>query len=449
MKILLVVHQFFPEFSAGTEVLTLSVARELRARSHVVRILSGHPGGPECAHADRRETTCFDDFTVYRFHHAYVPMGGQTSLLEIGSDNVLAAQYMRDILAEFRPDRVHYFHLNRLGTGLVVEAELAGIAQSMTPTDFWVVCPTAQLRYPDGQACDGPSRHAGNCALHFAQNTVRQPSLQAMVRRVPTSVADCAVRTAVVARARTPAFWRELRAMGERLPKTIDRLNRLDRIVAPNAFMRDKLVAHGVNPDRVAHVGYGVDLPLVDVLPERSPRAVGAPLRIGFIGTLGHYKGAHVLVEAFQRLPQGQASLKIYGGVRDFPEYADQLRFSIDATADAELAGTFSASAIFSVLANLDVLVVPSLWYENTPLVVYSAQASGVPVVASDFPGLASAVRHEVDGLLFAPGDAQALAEQLSRLATSQPLLEHLRAQVRPPKSTATYVTELLQQWRQ
>ncbi|KQP17275.1 glycosyltransferase [Pseudorhodoferax sp. Leaf265] len=445
MNILLVVHQFFPEFSAGTEVLTLGVARQLRARGHTVRILSGHPGAADCGHAGRRERYWYDDFEVYRFHHAYVPMGGQTSMLEVGSDNRLAALYLRDILAEFRADRVHYFHLNRLGTGLILEAERVGVPQSLTPTDFWVVCPTAQLRLPDGRTCDGPSRHAGNCALHFAQNMVR-PRLQGLVRRVPTALADCAVRAAVAVHARAPTQLRELRAMGERLPKSIERLNRLDRIMAPTDFMRDKLMAYGVEPLRIVQIPYGVDLPLNGAVP-LAP-GPGTVLRIGFIGTLAAHKGAHVLLDAFGQLVPGLATLRIHGGMHEFPDYAARLRAAAAATPGVELAGTFASSEIFGVLAELDVLVVPSLWYENTPLVVYSAQAAGLPVVASDFPGLASAVRDGIDGLLFPPGDALALARQLSRLAESPRLYAQLRAQVRPPKSTATYVTELLRAWQ-
>lgn len=445
MNILLVVHQFLPEFSAGTEVLTLSVARELRARGHAVRILSGHPGAADCGDADRRERYCYDGFEVYRFHHAYVPMGGQTSMLEVGSDNRLAALYLRDILEEFRADRVHYFHLNRLGTGLILEAERVGVPQSFTPTDFWAICPTAQLRLPDGRTCDGPSRHAGNCALHFAQNMVR-PRLQGLLRRVPTALADCAVRAAVAVRAKAPAQLHELRAMGERLPKSIDRLNRLDRILAPNAFMRDKLLAYGVDPLRVVQIPYGVDLPPGGaVLPVP---AAGAMLRIGFIGTLAAHKGAHVLLDAFSRLAPGLATLRIHGGLDEFPDYAAQLREAAATSLGVELAGTFASADIFRVLAELDVLVVPSLWYENTPLVVYSAQAAGLPVVASDFPGLASAVADGVDGLLFPPGDARTLARQLSRLAQSPQLLAQLRSQVRPPKSTSAYVAELLQMWQ-
>ena len=92
MRVVLVVHQFFPSFSAGTEVLTLGVARELRARGHIVHIVAGHPGQSDMNDSERWVRDHFDGFDVDRFHHADVPMHGQRSIIEVGSDNALAAQ---------------------------------------------------------------------------------------------------------------------------------------------------------------------------------------------------------------------------------------------------------------------------------------------------------------------------------------------------------------------
>jgi hypothetical protein len=90
------------------------------------------------------------------------------------------------------------------------------------------------------------------------------------------------------------------------------------------------------------------------------------------------------------------------------------------------------------------VLVVPSLWYENTPLVVYSSLAAKRPVVASDFPGLSETITHDSNGLIFAPGDFTALQKQLQRLIEEPALLENLSENCQPPKSSVTYVDELL-----
>jgi glycosyltransferase involved in cell wall biosynthesis len=83
------------------------------------------------------------------------------------------------------------------------------------------------------------------------------------------------------------------------------------------------------------------------------------------------------------------------------------------------------------VLAKLDVLVVPSLWYENTPFSVLEALHTGVPVVASDLGGLAEIVVEGQSGFLFPAGDARTLAallesiaadpERLSALSSPQP----------------------------
>ena len=84
MRILLTTHQFFPQFAAGTEILTYSVARELIKRGHVVRVLAGYPSSANLADEDRFDEYDFEGIHVYRFHHAYTPMGGQASLIEVG-----------------------------------------------------------------------------------------------------------------------------------------------------------------------------------------------------------------------------------------------------------------------------------------------------------------------------------------------------------------------------
>ncbi|MBK7766259.1 MAG: glycosyltransferase [Sulfuritalea sp.] len=75
-------------------------------------------------------------------------------------------------------------------------------------------------------------------------------------------------------------------------------------------------------------------------------------------------------------------------------------------------------------MAELDVLVVPSLWHENSPLVIYSAQAARCPVIGSDVEGIAEVVRDDVDGLLFQRGNVAALMQTLLRVTGRSELLE-------------------------
>ena len=445
MRILLTTHQFFPQFAAGTEVLTYSVARELIKRGHTVRVLTGYPGSTSLADDDRFDGYNFDGIHVYRFHHAYSLISGQVSMIEAGYNNRLGADYFDRILESFEPNVVHFFHLNRLGSGLIERAVQAGIPGFITPTDFWTICPTGQLLLADGTLCMGPSAHAGNCLKHLAEIT-QQGLVKKTARWLPTPVADQLVRLTQTGALPNYPKRVEVEAIAKRISVNISRLNQLSGLVVPNSFMKEILVRHGVKRDLIREADFGVDVTSPDV-DERCARN-GDALRVGFIGTLAPHKGCHVLIEAFKALNDANSSLKIYGRSEDFPDYSRQLQLHSSEHQSIEFCGTFQNNEIGKVFSGIDVLVVPSLWYENTPLVVYSAQAARCPVIASNLPGLAVVIEHETNGLLFEPDNATDLARQLRRLVIEKNLLQRLRAQARVPKSTKKYVDELLAIWR-
>jgi glycosyltransferase involved in cell wall biosynthesis len=445
MKILLTTHQFFPQFAAGTEVLTYSVARELIKRGHRVHVLTGHPGSVNLADEDRFDEYEFEGIRVYRFHHAYTPMGGQVSMITVGYDNRLGADYFDRILMSFKPDVVHFFHLNRLGTGLIERAVQADIARFMTPTDFWTICPTGQLLLGDGSLCTGPSAHAGNCLKHFAKSTQGRV-VGKITEWLPTAGADLLVR--LTKKGTLPAYPKQVEviAIADRLAVNISRLNQLNGLIVPNRFMKDLLIRHGVVPELITEAAFGIDVTTPEVFVQRSNNR--GTLSIGFIGTIASHKGCHLLVEAFKMLPPHKATLKIYGRLEDFPDYTSELKLLVGNHQSIEFCGTFANSKIAQVFADIDVLVVPSLWYENTPLVLYSAQAAYCPVIASNLPGLAEVIQHDVNGLLFEPDYSADLAQQLSRLINEDGLLQRLSSKARLPKSTEKYVDELLTLWK-
>ena len=106
--------------------------------------------------------------------------------------------------------------------------------------------------------------------------------------------------------------------------------------------------------------------------------------------------------------------------------------------------GVFPNEQIGKIFAKLDVLVVPSIWYENTPLVIYSAQEAGCPVIASNLGGMAEVVEHEKNGLLFEVGNVTSLAATIERLSGDRRLLRQLAANAVEPKSISDYVNELV-----
>jgi glycosyltransferase involved in cell wall biosynthesis len=162
------------------------------------------------------------------------------------------------------------------------------------------------------------------------------------------------------------------------------------------------------------------------------------------VGTLAPHKGCDVLIRAFRRLPSElDATLDIYGNLERFKPFVEELRSLAGGDDRIDFAGPFAREEVGDVLSGMDVLVVPSRWYENGPGVIFEAFAAGVPVVATDLGGMSEFVRSEKDGLLFGLEDHDDLARQLRRLLEEPGLLERLRAGIRPVKTIQENVDEL------
>lgn len=372
-------------------------------------------------------------------------MAGQTSMVAISYDNLLATKHFESVVNAFRPDVVHMFHLNRLGSGIIDCAVRLAVPIYMTPTDFWTVCPTAQLSLGGGISCSGPSKYSGNCVKHLAELSQRG-AVHYLAHKLPPVGFEFLSWLSLKTTFAAESALGEVRAVASRLKINVSRVNKLNKVVVPNDFMENILLRHGVSPHLMVRSEFGIDVSTTSI--QRPSRTnLKFPIRIGYIGTLAPHKGCDVLISAYKRLPIGKACLSIYGNLKEFPDYSNALVQSACSSSAIKFCGTFPNSEIQQVFSNLDVLVVPSRWYENTPLVVYSAQAAGCPVVASDFPGLSVVVEDNVNGLLFEPGNDEALARRVCRIVEETGLLARLSKNARLPRSTTEYVDDLLTIW--
>ncbi len=442
LKILLTVHQFVPEYFAGTEILTLSVAKNLLQRGHEVSVYTGYPTKEILPDWKRFDAYEIEGIQVRRFHHGFMPMGDQHVLSELEYDNHLSARYFSALIDEIAPNIIHFFHFGRLSSSVIDIARQKQIPAYYTPTDFWAVCPTCQLLLDDGQICPGPSRHAGNCIKHVAALT-RWKNRAGLLKYLPTLAADTIAWLAKSpVRGQLP-FRGDIAGLSRRAQLNIARLNALSAIFSPTRLMTDVLTRNGVDARLIRQSAYGIDMNGFDAaIPcEYNGKR---PLILAYIGTLAQHKGCHVLIDAFRRLNTEGVRLKIYGNLNDFPDYVHRLQRMSEGYDGIEFMGTFPNTDIAQVLSRVDALVVPSVWYENTPLVIYSALAARRPVITSDFPGMSEVVENGVNGLTFTPGNVDALAQCLKRLHDEAGLLTRLSVHCAPPKSIESYVNELL-----
>src|SRR5262249_53249113 len=144
-------------------------------------------------------------------------------------------------------------------------------------------------------------------------------------------------------------------------------------------------------------------------------RAQGDRLRLGFLGSVMVSKAPHVLLVAVGRLPLGSVTVDLFGGCTPY-HGDDSYRARLDpllAHETLRVHGAIPHDFVPQALASIDVLVVPSIWAENSPLVIGEAFLAGLPVVASRIGGIPEIVADGRNGLLFEPGDASDLARSL------------------------------------
>jgi GT2 family glycosyltransferase/glycosyltransferase involved in cell wall biosynthesis len=393
MRLLLVDRSGGPG-GGGSALYTESLARRL-AVSHDVTLLCATTE-PERPHGHLGETQC-DGLRVVSLNR--FPSAGFESYRD---PRVTAA--LRPLLDRLQPELVHVGSLDGLSTGFVFAARERGAPVVLTLHDFWPVCPLGQLLNRDLAVCPGPTpRRCLECVGDQVLTASRR--VRALGRRLAClrPLARGLGRVSGIGADRTAERLTEMRAV----------LRAADRVLAPSRFLRDRLAGLGITG--VEHVPLGV--PSQRSLPH-APDPRGR-VRFGFLGSLIPSKGLHVLVEAYRSLDDARAVLRVHGGFSPYhgdAGYEARVRQALGASADEVLRGAFAHRQLAGVLSGLDTVVVPSLWEENAPLVVYEALRARRPILASDHGGLAELVREGVDGLRVPAGDAAALARAMRRL---------------------------------
>jgi len=396
----------------GVETYTYNLAHALTEQGHQVSVFYREEASGAIFREGWRETAPFRVWWVGRAFDA-----SQADPAHLFFDTFLNRDVERSFqhfLAETQPDLVHFQHLMLLSTRLPQLVQKAGMSMLLTLHDYWFRCANSQLLWPGGEICRGKLGGI-NCA-HCA--TVRAGL--GIVKAISPVLA--------------PIFqWRDWMVKQAAL--------RIGNFVSPSQFLRNQYLKVGFSPARFTVLENGIDVARIRAFP-KIPRADKA-LRVTYLGSLAWQKGVHVLVEAMRGLPPQRIRLRVFGNPKIFPDYAAQLRSRADSENTA-FEGAILNTEVGRVLAETDILAVPSLWYENSPVVIQEAHAAGVPVIASRLGALTEKVRDGVDGVLVPPADVEAWRESLMHLASSPAELARLGENCSPPMLISEHAARLI-----
>ncbi len=312
------------------------------------------------------------------------------------------------LLDDISPDVVHVGHLNHLSTSLVFKASERKIPIVFTLHDYWLMCPRGQFiqMYPQDPGdvwavCDGQDNKkcAVRCYARYFSGDENE---------YETDI----------------AYWTDW--VGRRMEHVREVCDAVHMFIAPSKYLLRRFRDNFQLPTRkLTYLDYGFHRQRM----EGRSRMRGESFTFGYIGTHIPSKGVNHLIESFGRV-SGSPRLRIWGRERGvetagLKALAQRLPDSTDKR--IEWMGEYrNQNIVADVFNHCDAIVVPSIWAENSPLVIHEALQARVPVITADYGGMAEYVHHEQNGLLFAHRDPGSLARQMQRLADDPSFAEHL-----------------------
>ena len=300
-------------------------------------------------------------------------------------DKAMIWRDFRQTLETTRPDIVHLHHYLFLGLELIREIRNFNpkIRIVMTLHEYWAICHNeGQMIKKDHSLCYESSPAA--CAQCFTNKT----SQDFMLRKL---------------------FIRS-------------HFELVDAFVSPSHFLKDRYVTWGLAEHRIRVIenlladDQAVSKPTI----VSSDQASGDILRLAFFGQINWFKGLDLLLDAIDQLPERirkNIRLDINGSglQRQPPELRKKIQTRLDKLADiVSFRGAYTQTELPALMHATHWMIMPSRWWENSPVVILEAARYGVPIICSNIGGMAEKVIDGETGIHFQAGRADSLTNALT-----------------------------------
>jgi glycosyltransferase involved in cell wall biosynthesis len=311
------------------------------------------------------------------------------------------AEHALALLRDYQPDVIYLTDWKAMwGVAEAIICEkIAPLAY--IPYDFSLVCFRTHLLNPAKSICSGPESgtKCRDCILRAEINEKGGW----FIRLMPA---------ALIEKLRPTYGWKQIYQETDALvARRKSLLGGFDLVFAPSKVMQELLIKYGADSGRTKHFVYGVDPAKVGDGRKSSSNM----LRLGYFGHDAYYKGLWVLGKALLLLP-ADTPLRLVVFVESAldlinREWPPEIRHFV-------ISGKFvRGENMAHAYRDIDAVVVPSVWHENSPFVVLESLANRTPVLASDQLGISEHILHGYNGYLVEPGNARDWADLFVELA--------------------------------
>jgi len=374
-KRILIVSQFFPPHSCGgSEIVAYKQAKMLKKMGFDVKILSGRLNNRAERHSIVRKKGEFNTTTINLHHKDF------EHEVFANIDKSRIHEIFRKELYTTAPDIVHFHNIYALSIGIIDDCVKMHIPSAVTLHDYWGICFRNLLLDQDDRLCNRGTRGCLCC----------KSSLQ----------------------------------LGDKSHINIDKrnslvmelYNKLDLAISPSKYLAQQFIDRGLSEEKVRVINNGIDLSEFENIKKVRVRKI----RFGYIGQIIKHKGIENLFKGISVLSDKEKkkiSLTMVGtGDGLFYDYCKHLARQLKIDRLITFLGKIDNSKIRKIYEKVDMLVVPSIWPENSPVTIMEAFASGTPVLASDIGGIPELVDHSINGLLHKYDDPSSLADNIRKV---------------------------------
>jgi len=368
VKILKVIHGFPPDYMAGSEVYSYHLVKELINQDIETFVFT------------RVENEFDDNYKIYneKFEDIQIQRVNKPKRDYLYEDKFYddkIDKIFKEYLASIKPDIVHFGHLSHLSTNLIKIVKEFNIPIVYTIHDFWLYCVKGQMINQDGVICENPSVENCTQCSNYVVNSKQIEESQKHMKEV---------------------------------------IELIDIFISPSHTLKDFFINQGIDKDKIQYLKYGFNTK--KIIYNKKVFTKNSKINFGFMGRVIPTKGIKVLVDTFKKLPNEK--LSIYGNI------GIQKRFL--ETKNIVFKGAYDNNNINTVLNDIDVLIVPSIWYENAPLVIQEAFLAGIPVITSDIGGMAELVKDKINGFTFKVGSCEELEILIKNISNNPIILNNL-----------------------
>ncbi len=435
MKILQVSHGLPPKENAGVELYTYYLSKTLAHLGHDVSILCREEDPEKEEFSSTQEK--MDGLRVTRVTNNLTRIDSPRTLY----DNPFCDQIFLRILQQVNPDLIHFQHFIGLSANLLKIAKELGYPVVLTLHDFFVLCHRVQLLKRDGDLCSGPlyGLECATCLDSISPpQDFRIQSFLRMKRLLPFPFIKW-----------TKRFFIPSQFLGNKGYEPFHRYRFMyeilkvpEVVLVPSRFVQEMFLKYYPVLEQKTQV---LPLGIPPIRVETHDRKREEKTRFCYFGNLLPYKGVHVLIDAFKKLPRGKATLTIYGEKKtwegNYSYYDDLTEQSLGDT--VLFRGPFERENIAEALRDQDIMVLPSLCPESFSLAIREANCLGLPVIASRIGAIPEAVEDGASGLLFEPGDREGLARCMLRFIEEPGLVQKMGARMPRVKLMKEHALEM------